>query len=326
MTTKQQDNVQTLKVTRIFDEAENIRSFELVHPDGDELEAFEAGAHIHIHISDKLSRQYSLCNNPAETHRYLIAVLNEPGGRGGSLHMHTNVAEGDLTNISGPKNNFPLATRGAKQHLLLAGGIGITPMVAMVHSLEDADKPYTLHYCTKTKSATAFQTRLESLVKCGEINFHHDGGDPARGLDIAAAIGEYRVGVHIYACGPPGFMYATNQAVKHWPPHVVHQEYFAARELTDEEKSWDARPFDVALRKSGKVVHVAASQSIVDALRENDVPIATDCTEGYCGTCITRYTGGEPVHRDSVLDDVDRESFVMVCCARSKTDQLELDL
>jgi len=326
MAVDQKDDFQILKVSRIVKETENISGFELIHPDGLELKAFEAGAHIHVHLVDELSRQYSLCNNPSETHRYLIAVLNESNSRGGSLHMHTKVTEGDSITISGPKNQFPLATRGAKLHLLFAGGIGITPMLAMVYSLEAAEKPYTLHYCAKTKSATAFQTRLESLVKCGELHFHHDNGDPAQGLNIAAALGEYRVGTHAYACGPRGFMTAFTEAVRNWPPHVVHQEYFSARELTNEEKAFDEKPFDVALRKSGKVIHVAAGQSIVDALRESDITVETDCTEGYCGTCITRYCSGEPVHRDSVLGDEDRESYVMVCCARSKSDQLELDL
>jgi len=326
MAALQSDDVQALIVSRISRETENIRSFELVHPDGHDLSRFEAGAHIRVHISDQLSRQYSLCNNPSEIHRYVIAVFNEPNGRGVSLHMHSNISEGDSLAITGPGNHFPLASRGAKHHVLLAGGIGITPMVSMMHALEDAEKSYTLHYCTKTRSTTAFLASLESLVKSGEIHFHHDNGDIAQGLDIAATLTDYHVGDHVYACGPPGFMSAFNEAVRHWPPHVVHQEYFTAREFTEEEKVWDEKAFDVVLRKTGQRIHVAANQSIVEALRENDVPVATDCTEGFCGTCITRYTGGEPVHRDSVLNDVDRESYLMVCCARSKTARLEVDL
>jgi len=326
MATTKRPGSRSLRVASIVDEADNIRSFELVDPEGDDLIRFEAGAHIHVHMEEGLSRQYSLCNAPSEKHRYLIAVLHEPDGRGGSRYMHSNVKEGDLLTVSGPENHFPLATRGVKQHHLLAGGIGITPMVSMIHSLEETGKDYVLHYCTRTRSAAAFRTHLGAIVRNGDLHFHHDNGDPSNSLDLAEAIGDYRVGVHVYACGPAGFMQAFNDAVKIWPPHVVHQEYFAARALTEEEKAWDNKPFQVLLKKSQKVIAVAANQRISEALAEHGVHVDTDCTEGYCGTCITRYSGGEPVHRDSVLEDADRKNYVMVCCARSRSDQLVLDI
>lgn len=321
-----QENQRQLQVAKVVTETNSIRRYELVDPEGKSLSPFEAGAHIHVHINDGLTRQYSLCNNPSETHRYVIAVLDEPDGRGGSHYLHTQINEGDLLTISGPDNHFPLATRGVRHQLLLAAGIGVTPMMAMVYALEKKAAPYTLHYCTRDESSTAFHEQLKSVAQRGEVIFHHGGGDPAKRIDIAKTIGDYMVGTHVYACGPTGFMSAFNEAVKIWPPHVVHQEYFAARELSEEEKAWDAKPFEVTLKSSERVIPVAAGQSIVDALRDNGIRVNTDCSEGYCGTCITRYTDGEPVHRDSVLDDVDRGQYVMVCCARSKTDQLELDL
>lgn len=317
---------QSVVVSRIVDEAVDIRSFELVNSEGKSLSPFEAGAHIYIYLKEGLARQYSLCNDPNKASSYQIAVLNEAAGRGGSRHMHEHISEGDVLEISYPDNNFPLAKKGAKHHLMFAGGIGVTPMVAMIYELERNAQSYTMHYCTRTEENTAFRDKLRSICTCGEILFHHDNGNPKNSLDIQSALGEYKVGVHLYACGPAGFMCAVNQAARNWPPHVVHQEYFGARELSEEEKAWDKTSFEIVLSKSNLRFQVPAGQSISDTLEKQGIQIDVDCQEGYCGTCITRYLGGEPVHRDSVLDNSDRDDFVMICCARSKSDRLILDL
>jgi len=314
------------KVNKIAKEAEGILSFELVDPCGADLPPFSAGAHIYVQINDDLLRQYSLCNDPCETHRYVIAVLKETEGRGGSKAMHESVKEGQLISISGPTNHFALAGREASFHLLLAGGIGVTPMMAMIEELERAEKPYLLHYCTRSPEKMAFLDRLQPLIEANKAVLHHDGGDPARGLDIPGLLTEYKVGTHVYVCGPSGFMSAVNASVGVWPPHAVHQEYFSARELTEEEKAWDAKAFNVKLASTGNVIEVPAGKSIVVALREHGIDVQTDCEQGYCGTCLTRFIEGEPVHRDTVLDESDRENYVMVCCARAKSDTLVLDL
>jgi len=314
-----------LRITRIQQEAESILSFELSHPDGIELPPFSAGAHIHVHIDDDLTRQYSLCNDPSETDRYVIAVLEEPDGRGGSQAMHA-LKEGQYVLVSGPDNHFPLAGRETKFHLLVAGGIGVTPMMAMIEELEKAGTPYRLHYCTRSPAQTAFLDRLKARIEVGTVVLHHDGGKPENGLDLADLLREYEVGTHVYACGPPGFMSAFNASVGAWPPHAVHQEYFTARELSEEEKAWDEQPFQVHLARSNKTLEVGAGESIVDSLREVGVEVQTECEDGYCGTCITRYLEGDPVHRDTVLDDDDREKYVMICCARSRSKKLVLDL
>ena len=315
-----------IKVNKITREADDIKSFEFVHPDGDDLTPFTAGAHIHVTVAPGLTRQYSLCNDPAERHRYVVAVLKEAQGRGGSAAMHETVEEGQLLTISGPDNHFELAGREATFHLLLAGGIGVTPMMAMVEELERTDKPYQMHYCTRAAEKTAFLDRLQPLIEAGKVVLHHDGGDPAKGLDIAATLAGFEPGMHVYACGPAGFMNAVNASVGAWPPHAVHQEYFAARELTEEEKAWDAKPFKVKIASTGDVVEVPAGRSIVEMLRDHGVAVLSDCEEGYCGTCITHFIEGEPVHRDTVLDDADREDYVMICCARARSDMLVLDL
>jgi ferredoxin-NADP reductase len=315
-----------VRVNAIREEADGIRSFEFVSPDGSDLPPFTAGAHLHVHLDDKISRQYSLCNDPAERHRYVVAVLREENGRGGSKLMHDSISEGQEVWISGPENHFALADRAVNFHLLLAGGIGVTPMMAMIEELERRGHDYRMHYCTRGPERTAFLDRLAPRIEAGKVVLHHDGGDPARGLDVKATLAEHRIGMHLYACGPAGFLQAVNSSVGAWPPHTVHQEYFTAREMTEEEKAWDTKPFQVKIASTGAVIDIPAGRSIVDVLRDYGINVQTDCQEGYCGTCITHYVEGDPVHRDTVLDDTDREDYVMICCARARSDLLVLDL
>ena len=320
------DDLITVTINAITKEADEILSFEFVKADGSDLPPFTAGAHIYVHISDGLSRQYSLCNDPSETHRYVVAVLREKSGRGGSRAMHETLKEGQQIKVSTPANHFELAGRGANFHLLLAGGIGVTPMMAMIEELERKEKPYLMHYCTRAPEVTAFLKRLQPRIKAGKVIIHHDNGDPSKGLDLTETLANHEIGMHLYACGPGSFMDAINSSVGAWPPHAVHQEYFSAREMTEEEKAWDAKPFKIKLSSSDELIDVPANRSITEVLREHGVSVQTDCEEGYCGTCLTHYVEGDPVHRDTVLDDSDREDYVMICCARARSKVLVLDL
>jgi vanillate O-demethylase ferredoxin subunit len=314
-----------LRVVSVTPEAQDIVSVELAHPDGEQLPAFTAGAHIDVHLADGLTRQYSLCNAPAERHRYLVAVLNEPSGRGGSQAMH-RLQPGDIVTVSGPRNNFALAGREASFHLLLAGGIGVTPMMAMIAELKARKADFRLHYCTRNKERTAFLRRLKPLIKQGKVVLHHDDGDPARGLDIAAMLAAPVPGQHVYVCGPAGFMAVAKASVGAWPPHAVHFEHFIAVALTEEEAAWDKVPFKIKIKKTGEVFDVPADCSIVNALRTHGIGVETSCEDGYCGTCITRYVEGEPVHRDTVLSEGERKNYVMVCRARARSPTLVLDI
>ena len=317
----------TLRDVRVNDvswEAEDILSFELVDPNGGDLAPFAAGAHIDIHIDDGLVRQYSLCNDPDERHCYVIAVLIEPNGRGGSLALHETVSEGDLLTISEPRNHFRLADDAAR-HLLLAGGIGVAPMMAMIGTLEARGADYLMHYCTRAPDRTAFMDRLRSLIASGKVILHHDGGDPARGLDIEAMLKDHEAGTHLYYCGPGGFMTATAAAAGHWPEDTVHFEYFTAPE-DDPAEYPENSPFQVKIANTGDVFDVPADKTIIEVLRGNGLAVDTSCEHGYCATCMTRYLEGEPEHRDAVLDDEDRAEFVLICCARSRTPLLVLDL
>lgn len=324
MTGVSQKSTHSVRVGAITREAEDILSFELVDPAGRDLPWFTAGAHIDVHIGDGMVRQFSLCNDPSERHRYVIAVLKEPDGRGGSRALHDTVRPGGLLSVSEPRNYFPLA-EDAAHHLLLAGGIGVTPMMAMVEALEAKGADYFLHYCARAPENTAFLDRLRPLVDAGRVALHHDGGDPRRGLDIDATLKNPEPGTHLYYCGPPGFMSAAASAVVHWPEGTVHFEYFTAPEdgaAGDRENT----PFQVKIASTGDVFGVPADKTIVEVLREAGLPIDTSCEDGYCGTCLTRYLEGEPEHRDMVLDDEDRAEFVLICCARAKTSLLVLDL
>ena len=316
-----QDRTLNLRVRAIRRETPDIASFELVDPEGRELPPFTAGAHIDVRIADKIQRQYSLCNNPGERNRYEIAVLKEPNGRGGSLGMHA-ISEGQSLTVSAPVNRFPLAGREARFHLLLAGGIGVTPMMAMIAELEAKQHPWKMHYCTKSRECSAFMDRLEPFIAANKVEVHHDGGDPAKGLDIAGALSQFEIGTHLYFCGPPGFMRAAKGAIGAWPPHNVHSEYF---EAPDDRPPAESGPFQIKIKSTGQVYDEPLGKTIVSVLRENGFDIATDCEDGYCGTCITRYVEGNPEHRDTVLSEGERKSYVMVCCARSKSPMLVLD-
>jgi vanillate O-demethylase ferredoxin subunit len=302
-------------------EADEIVTFELVHPEGQPLPPFEAGGHVDVHAPGGLIRQYSLCNDPAERHRYVIAVLRERDGRGGSAALH-GMRRGEKLTISYPRNHFALAGREARFHLLLAGGIGVTPMMAMLATLKAGGADYHMHYCTRAPECTAFRDRLAPEIQAGRVVLHHDGGDPAKGLDIPALLATYQPGTHLYYCGPSGFMTAVKNATGAWPPHTVHFEYFTPPEPEARENA----PFQIEIASTGQCFEVPASDSIVDVLRANGFSIDTDCREGYCGTCITRFLKGEPEHRDTVLSDKDRKTYVMICCARAKESPLVLDL
>jgi vanillate O-demethylase ferredoxin subunit len=214
-----------LRVRSITYLAERINGYELVDPGGSDLPPFEAGAHISVRVGDELVRDYSLWNDPAERARYCIAVLREVEGRG-SREWHERARVGDIVEVAPPRNNFPLAAEAA-HHLLIAGGIGITPIMAMITVLRRQRADFRLHYCTRSPEETAFLDELAIPAAQGRVQFHYDGGDPAKGLDITATLREYRPGTHLYYCGPVGMMTTAETASRHWPAGTVHCEYFA---------------------------------------------------------------------------------------------------
>ena len=313
-----------VRVNRVSVEAEDIRAFEFVDPEGRDMPPFTAGAHLDVHLPNGIVRQFSLCNDPRETHRYVVAVLREPSGRGGSASMHDEVHEQDRITITVPRNNFPLHEE-ARQHLLIAGGIGITPMLAMVRRLEAAGADYRLHYCTRSAEKTAFRDELLGEPFGRHVTFHHDGGDPSKGLDIAALLAQVQVGTHVYCCGPTGLMNAVKSSSEHWPMGTVHFEFFS----TDPDVAQGpGEAFEVEIASTGAVYKVPPEKTILDVLLDHGHDVDSSCEEGLCGTCIVDVLEGEPDHRDFVLDDEEKESnqLITVCCSRAKSARLKLDL
>lgn len=314
-----------VRVARKTAEADGICSFELVDAAGAALPAFTAGAHLDVQVPGGPTRQYSLCNNPAETHRYLIAVLREPTSRGGSAGMHERVREGDLLDISPPRNHFPLAD-GAASHLLLAGGIGVTPILAMAERLHAQGADFGMHYCSRTQARTAFAGRLARAPFAARVHLHLDDGDAVQRLDLAALLQVPVPGRHLYVCGPQGFMDAVLGTARKqaWPEPQLHYEFFSAAPV---DATGD-RDFEVQLASSGRVIPIPAGRSVVQVLADAGVFVATSCEQGVCGTCLTRVTEGVPDHRDQYLTPEEQAACdqFLPCCSRAKSERLVLDL
>jgi ferredoxin-NADP reductase/uncharacterized iron-regulated membrane protein len=306
-------------------DAVDICTFELADPLGNRLPSFSAGSHIDVHIRDDLVRQYSLCNDPRETHRYLIGVLRVPASRGGSVTMHDDIQEGDVVDISEPRNHFQLA-HGAKRSLLIAGGIGITPILCMAERLANIGANFELHYCTRSAGRTAFVERIRQSSFAERVHFHFDDGPPEQKLDADRLLAHSPTDTHLYICGPTGFMdwiLGTARA-RGWPAQQLHREYFASelRTLPGDKE------FEVRLASTGKLYRIPGDQTVVAALAQHGIDIPTSCAQGVCGTCITRVLEGEPDHRDIYQTDAERarNDQFMPCCSRAYSPTLVLDL
>lgn len=313
----------TVRVVRKQVEAEGICSFELADPSGAPLPAFSAGSHIDVHVPGGITRQYSLCNHPEERHRYVIAVLNDPQSRGGSRAMHEAVEAGSTLQISTPRNHFPIQT-DAPRHLLLAGGIGITPMLCMAQSLASERHAFAMHYCARSRERAAFVEHLGSAPYADQVAFHFDDEDAAQKLDIQALLAEAGADVHLYVCGPKGFMDAVLETARRlgWSEDRLHYEFFAA----SVEATGDA--FEVKLASSGKTVAVPAGQTVAEALAAAGIEVPVSCGQGICGTCLVRVLEGEPDHRDLYLspEEQARNDQFTPCCSRARSRTLVLDL
>jgi len=310
-------------VRRAESVAPRVKSFELADPAGTPLPAFTAGAHVDVTLPNGLVRSYSLLNDSRERHRYEIAVLREEAGGGGSAWVHESLRPGDVLDISAPQNRFEI-DEGGDHNILIAGGIGITPILSMAERFDELGIDFRLIYCTRSREEAAFCARIE--VRFGKrATLHHDGGLPERSLDVAALLGIREPGTHVYVCGPPGLIAAVRAAARDWPQGTVHFELFGA--VRGDGAPLENRPFEVHLKRRNVTLHVPADRSILDVLGEAGVRVRTVCRDGFCGTCTTRYVGGAVEHRDGVLDDDSRKEFIQVCVSRALPgDTLVLDL
>jgi len=314
-----------VRVVRKNTEAANICTFELADPDGVALPAFSAGAHIDVQARDGLVRQYSLCNDPRETHRYLIGVLRAVDSRGGSHAMHDEVGEGDLIRIGEPRNHFPLA-HGAEHSLLLAAGIGITPILCMAERLANIGAGFRLHYWARSRTHAAFVGRIEQSSFAERAQFHFSEGLPAQRSNLDEVLARPDAATHVYVCGPTRFMDAALTAARRagWREENLHREYFSADLL----RSANDTEFVVKLASSGQSYTVGKNASALEVLAANGIVLPRSCEQGVCGTCLTGVLAGEPDHRDRVLTAQERarNDRFTPCCSRARSATLVLDL
>jgi ferredoxin-NADP reductase/nitrite reductase/ring-hydroxylating ferredoxin subunit len=308
-------------VSRKWPAADGIAGFEL-RPIKGMLPTFQPGAHIDVHMPNGEIRQYSITNGPGETDRFVIGVKLERDSKGGSKCMHETVREGDVLAISEPRNNFPLR-RDAVKTLFVAGGIGITPLLAMAQALKNQDLAYELHYFAQSDAQLAFADRLQLL---GDSLKPHLGLSPKQtGAALRELLSSYRRDMHLYICGPGPMLEAARAiaAEQGWPETAVHFEYFKNTNVIDDSSS-----FEVALARSCVTLKVPAGKTILEVMREAGIDMPSSCEQGACGTCLATVIEGEPDHQDVYLSRSEREAGtkIMTCVSRAKSARLVLDI
>ena len=297
---------------------EHICEFTLAPADGSKLQSFTAGAHITVETPSGAMRRYSLVNDGTNPEVYKIALKREIHGRGGSMSMHDDAQEGTELQVEVPENTFELTD--AKNYLLIAGGIGVTPIYAMSQQLLREFKPFEVIYCTRGEADTAFLEEMKSTLG-DRLTLHHDGGDPEAVFDFWDHLEEPK-DMKVYCCGPQPLIDEIEAISGHWPEGRVIFEDFKPVEVVRA----DDKPFEVKLEKSGITIEVPADRSILEALRESGVPTVSSCESGTCGTCKTRLVSGKVDHRDMVLMEEEKDSYVMICVSRAEEGDLVLDL
>jgi reductive dehalogenase len=289
----------------------DITKYEFRDPDGADLPPWDAGAHLDVVVAPEFLRQYSMSGDPADRKVYQIGVLREDGGRGGSALMHRIFAQGRRVFISRPINHFPLV-EGATRTLLMGGGIGVTPMIAMAHRLHALGRDFALHYAVKSRASAGYLADLAAVPWADRVVLHiSDEGSRA---DLDAILTGYRPGWHVYTCGPDRFMSAVVAAAERqgFPDEARHLEYFSVPEAPD----WVNHPFVLRLA-DGRALPVPADRTATDVLAENGIRVDVKCADGICGVCKCRLLSGEVEHRDWVLSKAQRETSIILCQSRA---------
>ncbi|WP_432181541.1 PDR/VanB family oxidoreductase [Streptomyces sp. NBC_00063] len=310
----------TLTVTDKHHIADDVASLTLRHPDGDRLPDWTPGAHIDLILPDGTVRQYSLCGNRWDAYTYRVAVLREPEGRGGSAYLHDRLRPGDRLGVGGPRNHFPLAPSDA--YVFIAGGIGITPLLPMIHQVQLLGLEWKLLYGGRTRHSMAFR---EELVAAYGERVEVVPQDERGLLPLDQWLGTPRPGTKVYSCGPGPLLAAVEAAGADWAPYALRSERFTA---ADQGAPVRSTAFEVELRRSGRTVTVTPEITVLDAVRAAGVDVLSSCRQGTCGTCLTPVIDGRPDHRDAILTDRQRaaDDCMFVCVSRSCGDRLVLDL
>lgn len=313
----------TMKVVEKIAMAKDVVMLELASADGEPLPAFTAGAHINVRLPTGVTRPYSLCGNPAQHERYRLGVSLARNSRGGSRTVHDLLQVGDVIEGSLPVNHFPL-NEGAPSSVLVGGGIGITPLLAMAYRLQSMDADWHLHLCARSKDHCAFMTELTHPRFAPFVTLHFDGGDAARHLDFASLIRSAREGSHLYTCGPDGFMKQVLSEARHaqWTEERLHFESFKP----EFEKSAGNHAFELQLARSRKTLLVPPDKTALQIMLDAGVEVPFSCESGVCATCVTRVLDGLPDHCDQCLTEKERTQSFTPCCSRALTPYLSIDI
>lgn len=304
--------------------ADDIVALELCDLQQQDLPAWEPGAHIDLMLPDGLVRQYSLCGDPSDAGVWRIGVLRDPNSRGGSSYVHANLAEGTTVQVRGPRNHFPLMD--SPRYRFIAGGIGITPIMAMASAADRAGLDWSLTYLGRAHSTMAFADDLVS--RFGDRVTLWAADERGGLMDLEEFFKEPEKDTLVYCCGPEVLMSAVEQHCAHWPDGSLHLERFAAKTVSAEEAAEALDEFEVVCQRSGITIQIGTDLSILEALEEADIPVLGSCYEGVCGTCEVAVLEGVPAHRDSILTAADQASntVMLPCVSRSRSERLVLDI
>lgn len=309
-----------VRVDDVRDEAHGVRSFSVSRLDGKPFDHYEPGAHIDVTGPSGVTRQYSLCGDPDHRDAHLFAVKREDASRGGSRSLHDDVTVGSELTIGAPRNLFQLAP-GASEHVLIAAGIGVTPLLSMAHRLLKQKQCFVLHYFARSAEHAAFLPLLSQAPFSDHVRFHYGVERTQLDTVLAECVATAHEGTHIYTCGPAPFM---ERVVAIGETRVgsdsIHLERFAAEPSSatnGEINTLDS--FDVQIASSGETVRVDKHTTIVAALASIGIEVDTSCGEGVCGTCMVDVVSGAPEHRDHCLSKAERASGKVICCCVSRS-------
>lgn len=311
----------TVLVSNVRKLCDEVFEYTFVSKSNNELPSYSPGSHIDVFVSDTIVRQYSLIGSGDTTDHYRIAVQREQNGRGGSVSLIERFRVGSLVKISEPRNNFKLVD--SDESILLAGGIGITPLIGMAEYLFKKQKKFSLNYFCRTKSRKIAIQEVCPSLDPKLFKVHCDDDPLVERNPLEKILANPQKNTHIYFCGPTGFMNKVIDLTSQWPKENLHKESFAAKATEDQK---DLQAFDVTLSKSGRVITVNASESILDAFKRSGVEVSSSCESGLCGSCKVRYTQGEPIHNDLVLTDDERRTHMLICVSRPSSNNLVLEI
>ncbi|MFG3025658.1 PDR/VanB family oxidoreductase [Streptomyces sp. NPDC048254] len=314
----------TVTVTEAVAVTDAVKVLRLARSDGGPLPGYPAGAHIDVTGPTGITRPYSLCGPPHDPGAYTIAVKREETSRGGSQALHDKTETGTELRIGAPRQLFGLAP-DASEHHLIAGGIGITPLLAMAYELLGAGADFTLHYAARSRTEAAFAGWLEESAFADRVVFHFGHGRETAIRALSDALTDLPASAHVYTCGPQGFMERVAAlAARSVPATQIHSELFQA---ADQPDAAPGESFEVEL-DTGEVYTVPADKSIAEVLEDNGVPLDTSCREGICGTCVLRVLDGEPDHRDHCLTAKEKATGdqIAACVSRSRSPRLVVEL